>query len=123
MNTNNNNAHTQDVNGILVEVKSKAFDRKWGWVEAWDVYADGIHVARVSGGHYDCTARRSATSHYDEDGKLWFSPNNNNDFRLSFRMTDEIRALILWTATSYHLPKQTRLLSKDEGAYLVRHAE
>lgn len=95
MNTNNNNAQTQDVNGILVEVKSKVFDRKWGWLEAWDVYADGIHVARVSGGHYDCTARRSATSHYDEDGKMWFTHDNNNDFRLPFRMTDELRNLIL----------------------------
>lgn len=95
MNTNNNNAQTQDVNGILVEVKSKVFDRKWGWQEAWDVYADGVHVARVPGGHYDCTARRSATCHYDDDGKQWFTRDNNSDFRLPFRMTDDLRNLIL----------------------------
>lgn len=119
----NNNTQPQDVNGILVKVVNKTFSRKWGWIEAWDVYADGVHVARVKGGHYDLTAKTSANKHYDSDGEIWYSHYSNSDFRLPFCMTDEIRKLILakqpcllWQVTLNGCPQNKGFFATAEEA-------
>ena len=123
MDTNKNNTQPWDVNGILVEVVNKTFSRKWGWIEAWDVFADVLHVARVLGGHYDLTAKPSANKHYDSDGEIWYSLHSNSDFRLPFRMTDEIRKLILarqpcllWEITMCGCPQDKGFFATAEEA-------
>lgn len=123
MDTNKNNTQPWEVNGILVEVVNKTFSRKWGWIEAWDVFADGVHVARVQGGHYDLTAKPSTNKHYDIDDEIWYSLHSNSDFRLPFCMTDEIRKLIiarqpclLWEITMCGCPQDKGFFATAEEA-------
>ena len=78
----------------MIEVKKKTFDRKWGFLVSYDVFVDGVHVARVPGGHLDCTAKvQSNGVQYDSDGDSFRTFYNPGDCIKEFRMTPEIKEL------------------------------
>lgn len=77
-----------------IEIKSREISKNWGYSLVYDVYADGVRVAVVDGGHVDLKSpSRLLSVSWDADGDPVYNTNDGN-YSIPFKMSEAVKALI-----------------------------
>ena len=77
-----------------IEIRSREIPRKWGYLQVFDVYADGVRVAVVDGGHCDLKSpTRLLSVSWDDEGNPIYNTNDGN-FETPLTMSEAVKALI-----------------------------
>lgn len=83
----------ENILGKHVEVKLREISRKWGSINVYDVYANGVRVAVVDGGITDCKTPKSFSISWDSDGDPVYHT-SDGDYTIPFTMSEAVRELI-----------------------------
>jgi len=77
-----------------IEIKTREIPRNWGYLKVFDVYADGVRVAVVEGGHVDLKSpSRLLSVSWDAEGDPVYNTSDGN-FVAPFTMSDVVKDLI-----------------------------
>lgn len=77
-----------------IEIKSREISKNWGFALVYDVYADGVRVAVVDGGHVDLKSpSRLLSVSWDNEGNPIYNASDGN-FVIPFEMSEAVKALI-----------------------------
>ena len=77
-----------------IEIKSREISKNWGFALVYDVYADGVRVAVVDGGHVDLKSpSRLLSVSWDADGDPVYNTSDGN-YSVPFNMSESVKALI-----------------------------
>ncbi len=77
-----------------IEIKSREISKNWGFALVYDVYADGVRVAVVDGGHCDLKSpSRLLSVSWDADGEPIYNASDGN-YTTPFNMSKVVKDLI-----------------------------
>jgi hypothetical protein len=77
-----------------IEIKTREISKNWGFALVYDVYADGVRVAVVDGGHVDLKSpSRLLSVSWDNEGNPIYNASDGN-YTTPFNMSEAVKDLI-----------------------------